>query len=460
MSNYTVFRNINYLLSTLCFLLFSICYFFISKIFILYFFLYLLSVFFIYFNSNKSSIFIYTNIIFSSAILFASILGGANAYYLYAFDVEPYLYSDQITFYNVGSELARTSDGIFEIISNISENPLLLNYPLAYFFFAIFCYFEFCFVGSICFFSQLFPVIFLFSYTILILFLIFREYCQIKTSFTASMKFALLLPMASFSGYLLRDIHIALLTMLSTLIIIRKFSYLNLSFLIFLILGVAGFRVQNSFIIIAMLFYYLLTNFKMNFSKSLLLFVLIFLISSKYSNFLIDAVRFSEVKLAGYSAFTEANEPSGFSRIIYSLPSPFKEILIMIFGLSTFPFYNVGYFKFTWPSLLMEVISVVTNLHWFAVFICIILFGRRFLTFFRDRGNRIFGFLFVLFLLYAFFNTVNFTFRRFIPYLHFLYIPYIILFTSTGIRISSDLKMRATSIVVMIFLFYIGFKYF
>ena len=236
--------------------------------------------------------------------------------------------------------------------------------------------------------------------------------------------YSLLSPIFYYSPWILRDIHIAFLFILSLLLISSKFTIRRLFFLIVLIYITFEFRVENGLFMLLFVFYYIIFKAKHHSHYKLIISLIIFLtiiflpftikiLSPKFVSTI--------VSLDNYKSYTlDGIESQGLGRYIYQLPFGIKQIAIVFYSqLTQFPPWATLEIAANPNQILIGIGAFIKSIFWSLLFLTSILS-----IFFRNARKTLSKELIILllfFVIYLFLNSSNINDRR-------LYAMYPILF--------------------------------
>lgn len=386
-------------------------------------------------------------------IALASILGSLFAFFNFQDFSQhgvPFLASDQIYFYETAKHLAK-SQTIPEIfsVSFYSFNA----YHIIHSFFALFAFIDFHLTGDMHLFTLLLSVVWIFSLIALFFFRLALNFFDSDKALKVSLVFSLLFPLLPYSGLLLRDLHVTLLTVIVLNWLFEPFKYRRMALMVLFVYLLSGVRLANSFMMIALLLIYVLFSSKKVVARTLSLALVLFITISS-ATFLVNSYMSTASKLEGYDIRTSYTlQTSGFSTKLYALPPVLKEFAVINFVLSAFPVNTEIRQAETPYQTAMGAYFLVTRSAWFVVFIGFYFFGRETIRFFRLKTSRLHFALALFFLLFAAASMSDPQIRRFFPVLPLVYLPVALAYEGASIKrrrvylISSALLLVALSSV-------------
>src|SRR5690554_94856 len=401
-----------------------------SIIFIVYYTVFIATVILLKLLNKKEQTFDDTLTIFLSTIFFGFILAFmVNSDFVQ--NGKTFFYPDQMHFYEEANKLS-LSNSVVDLI----EKAFFLDYrayQMVYFMFGILSYLDRIVSGSVNFLPLLYSVVYVTAFIPVFFYHTIKLYLPRLISLKSSLFYALLTPIIAYSGYLLRDMHITLLTMIALFIMVRKVTITRVIAMVLLIPIAYHIRESNSLLLLAMLGIFVFTGKSSKKIKAISIVIgVAFLLY--FSSELLNTLTLTENKLEGYSSFTsdKVQESAGIGGKLYGLPPIIKEFSIILFSLSAFPFFSSLSETISYQTFIMGVYSSITNIGWFFVFIGFIYFIKPIYKRILKMPNKIFLYLLVLFVLFMVANTTNMTFRRIISVLPFIYIPFMLVYNDTS----------------------------
>lgn len=338
-----------------------------------------------------------------------------------------FLYPDQLTFYETATIMSFENS-----IGDVIRMSLLGDYgeyKMVYAIFGGLAYVDRFISGAVNFFPLLLSVVYITALIPVFLYHILKLYLPLDLSLKGSVFYGLLTPIMAYSGYLLRDMHISLITIIAFFLIVREIRLDRLIGLVLLMLIMSGFRLANMLLILAMILVYLFAG---KASKSIKLIFIVISIGTFlfFIDQFLNILESTQGRLEGYVEFTQhaVDESAGFGRLLYRFPPVIKEISIILFTLSAFPFWSIISAAETTPQYIMGLYSFVTNIGWFFIFVGVLLFIKPLLQNVFRENQKILFYLFLLSLIYLFVSTSNMTFRRIICILPFIYVPFLLIY--------------------------------
>ncbi len=302
-------------------------------------------------------------------------------------------------------------------------------------------------------FTLLLSVVLITSWISAVLYSLFQKFVDQDAALKWALLFGLLSPIMSRSGFLLRDVHVTLLTVIVLNWLFEPFKYRRMALMILFVYLLSGVRLANSFMMIALLLIYVLFSSKKVVARTLSLALVLFITISS-ATFLVNSYTRTATQLEGYDIRTSYTlQTSGFSTKLYALPPVLKEFAVINFVLSAFPVNTEIKQAETRYQTAMGAYFLVTRSAWFVVFIGFYFFGRETIRFFRLKTSRLHFALALFFLLFAAASMSDPQIRRFFPVLPLVYLPVALAYEGASIKrrraylISSALLLVALSSV-------------
>lgn len=428
-SNQKIINFTAFAATTICFAIGAIAY---SPVFVVYYAGFLLTIgLFGILNKNRQE-FADTVTIFLLTSLFGFILAFmVNMDFLD--EGTTYLYPDQMDFFEQAASLSR-NNSMVEIIKYVNEN--FIEYKLIYSLFGILAYFDFQSSGFVNFLPLLFSVVYITALIPVFLYHTTKIFLPRKISLQSTLYYALLTPMLAYSGFLLRDMHVALITVIALFWLVREVNVGRIVGITLLIPIIAGMRLSNSFLILAMLLIYVFAGKSSKFIKVMAV-ATVLAVLAYFSGDLINNITSTSNRIERYQEFTQSavDKSDGLSKYFYSLPPVLKETSIILIELIAFPFISEFSSSMTAPQHVMAFYNSITNMGWFLIFFGFIFFIIPILKSTKNAQNKTLFFLILLFFLYMYMNTSNMTFRRLICAFPFIYIPFLIEYNKASAKI-------------------------
>lgn len=340
----------------------------------------------------------------------------------------PFLYPDQIHFYEE-AKIVSAQENLMQCIKYVSDN--YREYQSIYILNGILGYTDRLVTGKV----NLLPLLFSVAYFTALIPTFFyhtvKIYLPRSSSFKSSLYLALATPMIAYSGYLLRDIHLTLVFSIVLFWVVRKVTLPRIIGIIILFPIVAGLRIVNIFLLIAMLAIFL---FNGNASKIVrYLCIIAFIACSFYFALKISELYNTTIsRLEHYNEFTNTlvDETSGIGKKLYSLPTGIKEVAIILNGLISFPFWGHIDLNLDLTEHLMLTYSTISNFGWFFTVSGLFFFVKPLWGLLSDNKNRLLLHLFLLSFLYIASNVSNMTTRRIMYVYPIIMLPFLIVYHS------------------------------
>ena len=339
----------------------------------------------------------------------------------------PFLYPDQVHFFEQAQIISLEKS--FKAFMSKSLSGEYGEYSMAYAIFGGLGYIDKLISGTVNFFPLLLSVVYTTALIPVFLYHILKLYFPIGFVFKATLFYGLLTPIMAYSGYLLRDMHISLLTIIAFYWIVRDIRVDRVIGLILLIPIIAGFRVANSFLILAMIIIYLFAGKTSKFIRFIFLLIASGILIY-FSDLLFGGIESTQNRLSGYIELTSdaIEDSSGIGRYLYQLPIGLRELAVTIFTLSAFPFWSTITFASTLPQYVTVIFSFITNIGSFFILVGVMLNLKSIWIKTSRSKNKILLYLFLLSLLFLLINTANMTFRRIVCIIPFIYIPFLLVY--------------------------------
>lgn len=423
----------------------------VSSVFVIYYIGFLTTILLLKLLNKNTQELSDTITIFTATLLFGFIL----AFMVNLDFIEngvTFLYPDQMHFFEEVKHLA-SSSSISDLTRRAFETDYM-EYRVVYFIFGTLAYIDNAITGSVDFLPLLYSVVYITALIPIFLYHIINKYTTNKNAFSAALFYALFTPIMAYSGFLLRDMHITLIVMIVLYLITSKLSIWNLLFIAILIPVTYQIRASNSLLILAMMGIYIFAGKSTKGIKVLFVFVAaLFLIY--YSSNILAIVSSTENRLEHYEEFTmNSLNDSGIGSRLYSLPPILKEISIILFTLSAFPFFSIFSSSTDLPQFVMALYNSITNVGWFFIFFGLIYFIKPYIRKILTMPNKTFLFLFVLFIFYMIMNVNNMTFRRLICVFPFVYVPFLLVYFEANNRLKTGFMTTATFVGIGLYIAY------
>ena len=333
-------------------------------------------------------------------------------------------YPDQMGFFEQAVYLA-SYHSVSDVIRAAS---VYVEYNVAYGLFGIIGYYDRLITGNVNFLPQLFSVVYITSLIPVFLYHILKLYVP-NLALKGSLYYGILTPVMAYSGYLLRDMHMALLFMIILFWMVRKVTFLRVMGILVILPIIANLRLANSLLVLALLMIYIFSGKTSKFVR--ILFIIVGIVMLFYlSNQIIETVTATQSRLEMYEEFTtEQSEASdGLGKQINRFPPIIKEAAIIFIGLTNFPFWGKLPVNIDLAQFIMFSYSTITNIGWFFIIIGVIYFIKPIYIKISKMPNKIFLFLILLFALYILMNINNMNLRRIVYVFPFVYIPFLIVY--------------------------------
>ncbi|MDD2287406.1 MAG: hypothetical protein PHY55_01090 [Bacteroidales bacterium] len=379
-------------------------------------------------KSNKA--FIDTLTIFLSTLLFGFFLAVmVNCDYVH--NEVTFLYPDQIDFFENAKFLA-SQNSVSELLDKATMS--WSEYNVAYGLFGLLGYFDKLVSGTVNFLPLLISVVYLTALIPVYLYHILKIYVSETMALRGSLFYGLLTPIMSYSGYLLRDIHLALIFIIILFWIVRKVTFTRILGIIILLPIVANLRLANSLLVLAMLGIYVFFGKTYRFTRiffTILSMVFIINVGDQLS----DTVKITQSRIDGYEEFTRAyaEESKGIGKQIYNFPPVIQKAATIFIGLTNFPFWGKPPVSISFSQFMMILYSTITNIGWFFVIVGVFYFIKPIYVVLIKMSSKILFCLVILFALYILTNVSNMDLRRIMYVFPFVYIPFIIVYNDLSI---------------------------
>lgn len=418
-------QGINFLL----FLVIAACYFggtvVTSPLLILYFCGVILTIIFLLFANKSQQDRENSVTIFLLTLLPGLVLASIN-YYDYVNKGTFFLYSDQIHFYEQ-ARIVSNQGSIKDCIIYASEN--YLEYNFIYGLNGILGYIDRMISNEV----HLLPLLFSVSYFTALIPVFFYHtiilYLPSRISLKSSLYFGLATPIIAYSGYLLRDIHLALVFSFVFFLIVREISIVRILGLLLMIPVVAGMRLANVFLLIAIMIIYLFNNRTTRLIRFFS--IVIIVVVGLYSAPQIASMLTSTVdRLDTYTTWTseQVEHSDGLGKTLYKLPPVIKEAMIIANGLASFPFWNQLQSATDTPKFIMGSYDTIANIGWFFILSGIIYFARPIWYLLRQKKYRLLLLLVLLSFAYVASNVTNMDTRRIMYVYPLMTLPFLMVY--------------------------------
>ena len=364
-----------------------------------------------------------------------------------------FLYPDQMHFFEEAKKLSLSSS-----ISNVVERAFItdyLGYQAVYFIFGIIAYVDRMICGDVNFLPLLYSVVYTTALIPVFLYHTIKLYTTRENAFKSTLYYALLTPIMAYSGYLLRDMHISLIVMVTLYMMARKVNLFRIILITLLIPITFLIRESNALLIIAMLAIYIFTGDSPRLMKTA--FILLGVSFFMYTfNIIFEVISATGRKLDNYQDYTTAAvEGAGnLGKTLYSLPPVIKEISISLFTLSAFPFFRTIGTSTEFPQIIMVLYNSITNIGWFFVFFGVIYFSKQYIKVLINMPNKMLIFLSFLFVFYMIMNVSNMTFRRLICAFPFVYIPFLLAYFDSSDTQKKNYKIMTVFVGIGLYIIY------
>ena len=361
---------------------------------------------------------------------------------------ETFRYPDQMHFFE-SARIIGFQSSISSMLNYIGSN--FTQYHIVYLMFGMLAYLDVFVSNTINFLPLLVSVVYTTALIPVFLYHILKKYLPKQLSLYASLYYGRLTVIMAYSGYLLRDNHVSLLTMIALFWMVRDVSFKRILLIVMLFPIVASMRLSNSLLILAMLAIYIFTgNTTKHFRFSFTLIAIIFLIA--FSGRLIETISSTSDRLDLYIEYTgDAVESIGGRSVwLHSLPPVIKETGIFISALFTFPFGTMFKNASSFPQFFMVVYDTITEIGWYLIFVGLVFFIKPIYKRLIKMPNKMFLYLAILFILFMYANTTNMVFRRITCVIPFVYIPLLIVYNDATETKKTKFKTIAFSSCVLL----------
>lgn len=338
----------------------------------------------------------------------------------------PFLYPDQMHFYEQAQILASQSS-ILSCVLYASQN--YIEYNFIYGLNGVLGYIDKLVSGGVHFLPLLFSVAYLTALIPVFFYHTLKLYVPNKTALIGSLYFGLATPIMAYSGFLLRDIHLSLLFSIVLFWVVRGISTPRILGILLMFPIVAGLRLANVFLLMALLVIYIFSG---KTSKAIRFLCIVAIVAGGlfYASKISTTLLSTQSRLEHYEDRTVAsvNSTEGVGKKIYSLPPVIKETAIALNGLISFPFWGKISSSLDAQEIVMNAYNTITNIGWFFIFTGLLYFIKPLTSLLRAKKNRLLLYLFILSLLYVTSNVSNMTTRRIMYVYPFMMLPFMIVY--------------------------------
>lgn len=401
------------------------CTFLSSPVLILYFIGVIATIGLLSYANKKAQERIDSLTIFLVTLTAGLLLALAN-YVGYVRNGVPFLYSDQRPFYEEAQTVASQSS-ILSCVLYASQN--YLEYNFVYGLNGLLGYMDRLVSGGVHFLPLLFSVAYLTALIPVFFYHTLKIYVPNQTALRGSIYFGLATPIMAYSGFLLRDIHLALVFSIVLFWIVRDISTPRILGILLMFPIVAGLRIVNIFLLMAMLVIYIISG-KTSKAIRVLCIVTIVVGGLFYANKISSTLLSTQSRLEHYEDFTteSVNSTEGLGKKLYNLPPVIKETAIALNGLISFPFWGKISSGLETQELVMNAYNTITNIGWFFILAGLLYFIKPLCALLGAKKNRLLLYLFILSLLYVTSNVSNMTTRRIMYVYPFMILPFMIVY--------------------------------
>lgn len=396
-----------------------------SPVLILYFGGVISTVIFLLFANKKRQDQENSVTIFLLTLLSGVILSSIN-YYDYLNTGTFYLYSDQIHFYEQ-AKIVSAQGSIKDCIIYASEN--YLEYNFIYGLNGILGHIDRMISNEV----HLLPLLFSVSYLTTLIPVFFyhtiKLYLPSRVSLKSSLYFGLATPIIAYSGYLIRDIHMALVFSFVFFLIVRKISIVRIIGLLLMIPVVAGMRLANVFLLIAMMVIYLFNNRTTRLIRFFAI-VIVGVVGLYSATKIADLYTYTKFKQEHYTTWTseQVESSDGLGKSLYRLPPVIKETVIIANGLASFPFWGQIRSASDTPKFIMGSYDTISNIGWFFILTGLIYFAKPIWSLLRQKKHRLLLLLVLLSFAYVASNVSNMTTRRIMYVYPIITLPFLMVY--------------------------------
>lgn len=448
--------NRQHVLNMFVFCIIAVCYFtcalLSSSVFVVYFFGFILTIGLLYFVNKKAQERIDSLTIFLVTLTAGLLLVFAN-YVGYVRNGVPFLYPDQMHFYEQAQVVASQSS-ILSCVLYVSQN--YIEYNFVYGLNGLLGYIDKLVSGGVHFLPLLFSVAYLTALIPVFFYHTLKLYVPNKTALIGSLYFGLATPIMAYSGFLLRDIHLALVFSIVLFWIVRDISTPRILGILLMFPIVAGLRFVNIFLLMAMLVIYIFAG---KTSKAIRFFCIVAIVVGGlfYASKISSALLSTQSRLEHYEDFTteSVNATEGLGKKLYSLPPVIKETAIALNGLISFPFWGRISSGLEAQEVVMNAYNTITNIGWFFILAGLLYFIKPLCVLLGAKKNRLLLYLFILSLLYVTSNVSNMTTRRIMYVYPFMMLPFMIVYQNQSKEKRKKHVIFTTSLILLLTLAYI-----
>lgn len=338
----------------------------------------------------------------------------------------PFLYPDQMHFYEQ-AQIVASQSSILSCIIYASQN--YIEYYFVYALNGVLGYIDRLFSGNVHFLPLLFSVAYLTALIPVFFYHTLKLYIPNRAALRGSLYFALATPIMAYSGFLLRDIHLSLVFSIVLFWIVREVSIPRILGILLMFPIVAGLRVANIFLLMAMLLIYIFAG---KTSKVVRFFCIISIIIGGlyYVSEVSSTLLSTQSRLEHYQEFTTevVDSTEGLGKKIHNLPPVIKETAIVLNGLIAFPFWGKITSNLDAQEVVITSYNTITNIGWFFILMGLLYFVKPLWSLLRAKKNRLLLYLFLLSFLYVIGNVSNMATRRIMCVYPFITLPFMIVY--------------------------------
>lgn len=339
-----------------------------------------------------------------------------------------FLYSDQYGFYKISCELGDYSS-IKQLFISCFVDRIHIENEGAYFLMGLIGYVANMYFDGNSVLLQMLHVSFAASLIPLMIFKLLRYYFPSKESFYYALCYLFCSYIFAYSAWLLRDIHIALFSILLLILVHERFSLWILFLQFFIVVVLLEFRFESGLISFPLILLYVFIKRKdvFGYNKILLNLVRITAIVICISGLTFIVSKLMDVMfyMDNYVQYTENSldqDNSGLGRIVYQFPWGIKHVCIVLYSqISSFPCWSTLVQARNVYEIFVGIVYMISPIFWFFINYMII----RVLFSCDIHIPLMVKYLCVFYIAFLFLNTSNMNIRRIFCFYPIPFILYI-----------------------------------